>query len=226
MKRILWLGQAGIFFEWENLRVMIDPYLSDSVAEMEPKNKRRVPVPDWVFDLSPDVLIFTHCHRDHYDPESIAPFLQKGKPLTVLSPSSVWKEVRQNGGDHNYVLFDQGTAWTEQGIKMRAVPACHSDEHAIGLILDDGEKKYYVAGDTLYNEKIFPYVPEDVFTLFLPINGRGNNMNMTDALSFCERVKPELAVPMHCGLFDQIDMNAFAFKNKVVPKFFEEVILK
>ena len=87
------------------------------------------------------------------------------------------------------------------------------------------EKKYYITGDTLFNEEIFTDIPKDIFALFLPVNGVGNNMNMADAKAFCERVNPVVAVPIHCGMFDEIDMNEFDFDKKVVPKIYEEVVL-
>ena len=42
--KIRWLGQAGLLFEKDNLKIMIDPYLSDSVKKINPKNYRCVPV--------------------------------------------------------------------------------------------------------------------------------------------------------------------------------------
>ena len=70
MTRITWLGQAGLLFEFDGLTVMIDPYLSDSVKEIEPQNYRRIPVDESFFDIKPDVLVFTHNHLDHYDSET------------------------------------------------------------------------------------------------------------------------------------------------------------
>ena len=93
-------------------------------------------------------------------------------------------------------------------------------------MIDDGENKYYVTGDTLYNEEIFSDLPSDIYTVFLPVNGVGNNMNMHDAKNFCERINPKWAVPVHCGMFDSIDMNEFQFENKIIPKIYEEVKLK
>lgn len=57
--------------ELDGVRVMIDPYLSDSVAKVNPLNKRRVPVEEQFFDVRPDVLILTHDHPDHTDPETL-----------------------------------------------------------------------------------------------------------------------------------------------------------
>ena len=67
------------------------------------------------------------------------------------------------------------------------------------------------------------YTVNDIFAVFLPVNGVGNNMNMVDAKAFCERINPEYAVPLHCQLFDNLDMNEFDYKDKVVPKMYEEI---
>lgn len=224
--KITWLGQAGLMFENDNITIMIDPYLSDSVKEIEPHNFRRVPIKESLFDIKPDVMIFTHNHLDHYDPETVKHFISPQTNVLVLAPLSVWNEVRKTGGNNNYVQFDRHTSWTEKGVRFTAVKASHSDAFAIGVIIDDGERKYYITGDTLYNEEIFCDLPDDIYALFLPVNGVGNNMNMTDAKAFCERVKPKYAVPIHCGMFDIKDMNEFKYESKVIPEIYKEVIFK
>lgn len=223
--KITYLGQAGLLFEKNDFKIMIDPYFSDSVKKINPDNYRRVPVLRSFLKIKPDVLIFTHNHLDHYDPKTVEKFITNETSITVLSPSSVWGEVRKRGGKNNYVLFDRHTTWSENGIKFTAVKAEHSDSYAIGVIIDDGEKKYYITGDTLYNDEIFPDIPPDIYAVFLPVNGVGNNMNMTDAKFFCEKINPGIAVPVHCGMFDSIDMNKFEYNNKVVPKIYEEIKL-
>ncbi|MBQ5842562.1 MAG: MBL fold metallo-hydrolase [Clostridia bacterium] len=225
MHRITWLGQAGLLFEFDGLTVMIDPYLSDSVKEIEPQNYRRIPVDESFFDIKPDILVFTHNHLDHYDPETAKRFLTADSGITVLSPRSVWEKVRSFGGNNNYVCFNRHTSWTENGVTFTAVKAEHSDPAAIGVVINTGSKKYYVTGDTLYNEEIFSDLPDDIYALFLPINGVGNNMNMTDAARFVEKINPKYAVPIHIGMFDSISPNDFVCDKKVVPEIYKEIEL-
>ncbi len=221
--KIIWLGQAGLLFIKNGFKIMIDPYLSDSVEKINPASFRRQAVDESLFEIKPDVMIFTHNHLDHYDPETVCRFISADTNIVVLSPASVWQEVRKIGGNNNYIQFNRHTVWTENGIKFTAVKAEHSDITAIGVIIDDGDKKYYVTGDTLYNEEIFNDIPNDIYAVFLPVNGVGNNMNMTDARRFCERVNPKFAIPIHCGMFDDTDMNKFGYKNRAVPKIYEEI---
>lgn len=223
--KITFLGQAGLLFEADGFRVMIDPYLSNSVEKINPKNYRRVAVDERFFAIKPDLMIFTHHHLDHYDPETVAHFITEDSGMTVLAPRSVWDDVRTLGGNNNYVLFDRHTEWTQAGLRFTAVKAAHSDPTPIGVIVDDGEKKYYVTGDTLYHSEIFSDIPNGIYALFLPVNGVGNNMNMADAARFAERIGAEKVVPIHIGMFDELSAEEFDCKNRVIAKIYEEVEL-
>ena len=221
--RTTWMGQAGLLMETEGVKIMIDPYLSDSVAAVNPKNYRRVPVDNRFLEMQPDVLILTHNHLDHTDPETLKHYLDRDGGILVLAPEAAWQEVRKFGHDHNYVRFNRHTQWSLGNIRFTAVKAEHSDPHPIGVIIEAEGKVLYVTGDTLYNTDIFKDLPERIDVVFLPVNGVGNNMNMTDAKRFCERIRPGVAVPVHCGLFDQIDMNAFGYEPKTVPQIYQEI---
>ncbi len=223
--KITYLGQAGFLFETEEIKIMLDPYLSNSVEKIEPHNKRRVPVDERFFEIKPDVMVFTHDHLDHYDPETAVRFIREGAGITVLSPRSVFDKVKKTCCGNNYVLFENGTVWTENGVEFTAVKAVHSDSFAIGVIIDDGERKYYITGDTLYNESIFDFLPDDLYAVFLPVNGVGNNMNMTDAARFAKKTGAKKVVPMHIGLFDSLSADGFECENKVKIKIYEEVEL-
>lgn len=224
--KVAWLGQAGLMLETEGKTIIVDPYLSDSVEKIEPHNKRRVPVEECFLKIRPDIIILTHNHLDHTDPETLKYYLGEESEVCVLASYNAWQNVRKKFGGirNNYVMFNRKTKWTEGNLVFEAVYAEHSDDCAIGCILRAEGKKYYVTGDTLYNEKVFEDLPNNIDYVFLPVNGRGNNMNMTDAKLFCERIGAT-AIPIHCGLFDSIDLNDFAYENKVVPEFYKEIKL-
>ena len=222
--KITWLGQAGLLFDNGKVKIMVDPYLSNSVEKVDPLNYRRVPVKEEFLSVTPDVMIFTHDHLDHYDPETAPIFLErKEKRMTVLSPSSVWPKARAFKA-HNNVQFNRGTSWTEYGFRFTAVKAEHSDVHAIGVLIEelDTAKIFYVTGDTLYNEAIFADLPENIDIIFLPINGVGNNMNVTDAVRFFKDSGAKWAVPYHVGMFDELTPLIFDNENKIVLEVYKE----
>jgi len=223
--KITWLGQAGLLFETDGMKIIVDPYLSDSVEKINSKNKRRVPVDESFLKIVPDVIVLTHNHLDHTDPETLEHYLKNEKSITVLAPVSAWENVRTFGGKHNYIRFNRHSEFTIGNIRFIAVKAEHSDVHPIGVIIEAENKRYYVTGDTLYNTEIFDDITDKIDVMFVPVNGVGNNMNMTDAKRFTEKINPEIVVPMHCGLFDGLDMNDFEVQNKIVPEIYKEIKL-
>mgnify|MGYP002605309469 CR=1 FL=1 len=74
--RITWLGQAGLLIETNNVKIMVDPYLSDSVEKVNPLNCRRVRPDENFFKIRPDVIVLTHDHLDHADPETLEKYLK------------------------------------------------------------------------------------------------------------------------------------------------------
>ena len=73
--KITFLGQAGLLFEKNGFNIMIDPYFSNSVEKLNSQNYRRVGVDESFLNIKPNVMIFTHNHLDHYDPESVNHFI-------------------------------------------------------------------------------------------------------------------------------------------------------
>ena len=55
--KVIWLGQAGLLFENEKVKIMIDPYLSDSCGKVNPKSKRRVPVDEEMLKINRGFVI-------------------------------------------------------------------------------------------------------------------------------------------------------------------------
>ncbi len=222
--KITYLGQAGFLIEADAKTIIIDPYLSDSVAKVEPQNKRRQPIDERFLKVKPDIIVCTHAHGDHFDVETLKNYLTEDSGVTFLSPRSAWAKAREFKGNNNYVLFNEGTEWTDGNITIKAVKAEHSDEYAIGVILSFGGKNYYFTGDTLYNKKVISSVKDvDIYAVFLPVNGRGNNMNKADAVKFYKDIKAKYFVPVHVGMFDDIGVEDIIVKNKVVPTIYQEI---
>jgi L-ascorbate 6-phosphate lactonase len=225
--KITWIGQAGLLIETDGKVIIVDPYLSDSVEKIEPHNVRRVPVDRSLLELQPDLILCTHNHLDHTDPETLVHYLTPESRRLVLAPKSSYQNLRATyGGRHNYVLMEAGCEWTEGNVVIRAVPAVHSDPDAIGFILSAEGKNYYITGDTLYSTKVLSALPDlPLHAVFLPINGVGNNMNAVDAARFAAATKATYAVPLHFGLFDDLTGDVFQAENRVIPQFYQPICL-
>ena len=225
--KITYLGQAGLLIETNGKTIIIDPYLSDSVAKIQPKNTRRIPIDERFLKIKPDIIVVTHNHADHLDKETLCHYLTTESKTVTLAPYSAWQELRKFGGDNNnYICFNAGTSWTEEDIRFRAVKAEHSDEYAIGVILSVSGKNYYITGDTLYNEKVFDSLPDiQIDAVFLPVNGVGNNMNFADAKRFAKRIQAKKVVPVHIGTFDDLRADEWDCDNKVIPTLYRQINL-
>ena len=224
--RVTWLGQAGLTFENENVKIMVDPYLSDTLSARGESFKRRVPLKEEYFDYSPNVVLVTHEHEDHLNMESLSRIAENAKsPITFLAPESCFKKLSALGGLHNYVMLNAHSVWSEKGVTFYATHAEHSDRFAVGFIIDDGRKTYYVSGDTLYNYDVLELVEDGVDVAFLPINGRGNNMHAKDAADFAYELSAKCAVPVHYGMFDDVNPESFDFEDSLILEPYKTVEL-
>ncbi len=228
--KVTWLTQAGLLFENGNITVMVDPYLSNALAGKYPDRERKIPVDKSFLEKEPDVIIITHAHDDHLDPETLLPIIEGAKKrITFLAPENAYLALKKLGGKHNYVMLNPHSVWSERGITFYAVHAEHSHRTASGYILDDGERTFYVSGDTLYNydviDDVNELVEDGVDFAFLPINGRGNNMNAKDASDFAYEIGAKTAIPIHFGLFDSISPESFDFDRALVLTPYETVEL-
>ena len=227
--KVTWLTQAGLLFENDKIKILVDPYLSDSIGEVEPKKKRRMPVDESFFDVKPDVILITHDHRDHLDTATLDHYLKGEGSVTVLSGECAFKKLLAYGGDHNYVLLAPHSVWSQQGVTFYSVHAEHSDRTAVGFIIDDGKETFYVSGDTLYNydviDDVLDLAPDGVDFAFLPINGVGNNMNANDAADFAYEIGAKAAIPLHYGLFDDLTPDAFDFDDRIILEPYKETKL-
>jgi len=224
--KIKWIGQAGFLVEADEKLILIDPYLSDSVEKINPFNYRRQSVDKSLFDIKPDIIILTHNHLDHTDPDTLKHYISESSKVTVLASENAWQNVRSYGGiNNNYVMFNRGTHWTDKNMEFYAVKAEHSDLSAIGVVIYYKEKTYYITGDTLYNEAIFADLPKNIDIVLLPINGLGNNMNIFDAKKFVKRINAKKAVPIHWGMFDEINPHLFNVPEAVIPEIYKQIEL-
>ena len=228
--KVTWLTQAGLLFENSKIKIMIDPYLSDALGEKCPKKARRIPADESFFDVNPDVLLITHDHIDHLDELTLGKLFERAnKEILVLASESAYRKLVAMETGHNIVLLAPHSVWSEKGVTFYSVRAEHSDRNAVGFIIDDGKQTFYVSGDTLYNYEVIDDVldlaPDGVDFAFLPINGKGNNMNARDAADFAYEIGAKCAIPVHYGLVDDLTHDEFDFDDKIILEPYKEVKL-
>ena len=200
-----WLGQSGFLLKRENRFLVVDPYLSDSLTKKYAETDtphvrmtRRVVAPERLDFV--DVVLATHGHTDHLDPETLP---HVGGTLVV--PVRIAELARVRAG-RAPVTVSEGESIEVAGFTVTAVPARHPGDHCVGYVIDD---RIYHAGDT---ETIDPTV-HDVDVALVPINGKLNNLGGREAARLAHAMRARLAVPMH---YEQFEFNTAS------PDAFEE----
>ena len=231
MTSVTWLGQCGFYIDTGDLRIMTDPYLSDYLQElMGPSMRRLVPADPAYLSVTPDVMILTHDHQDHMDMPTLQKILLDAPPAIILAPGNAFGQVKANcGKQHNYVLFEEGTEWTQNGVRFKAVKAIHSDRSAIGVLISTEQETIYLTGDTLYSKRIADSVDEPVDLMLAVMNGKGNNMNAVDAARLAKDIQPKAVAPIHWGMFEDFTDDPMKFVEVMagsgiavhVPDFFK-----
>ena len=202
-----WLGGTGFVFKTPSgTQIYVDPYLSNCVSAIFGV-ERAFPPPIRAEDARPDLVIATHWHEDHLDPESI-PIIAKHSPTQFLAPPSCVSRMLGWGVPRARVTaLAQSQTHTFKDVKITAVPARHvagiagwETEDAIGLLLEFGNLRIYHSGDTEYDLRLraLAYNTQaPIHAAFLVINGAGGNMNAHEAALLAWQLRAKVIVPMH-----------------------------
>ena len=165
-----------------------------------------------------DFVLITHDHYDHFSPEDIE---KVAKPETILVvPGTMMgktKEIAAAVGDIQMVKA--GESGDIEGLAYETIPAynVNKDYHPksagwVSYILTIGEKRIYIAGDTDMNpdnEKVKCDIA------MVPIGGTFT-MDAKEAAKLINRIRPEVAIPVHYGsvVGSKADADTFAKKVK------------
>ncbi|SMC57764.1 MBL fold metallo-hydrolase [Pedobacter nyackensis] len=215
---ITWLGQAGFLIQTDKVRLVVDPYLSDSLSEKGIERLFSVPVA--ISELNPDIVCFTHDHADHFDEQTILPLIAMYPSCRFIGPTSVYEHYcRLNLNPAAFTILDCEDVHAEDTLHVHAVTAYHTDKYAIGLVIKLANRCIYISGDTLLEngllESVLKTVDCQIDVVLICINGKLGNMNAHDAVKVVGQLKPKIAIPMHYGLFADNTVDPTVFVESV-----------
>ena len=216
MLKITWLGQGGYMLCDGKTSLCIDPYLSDSVFKNSGK-ARLVEPPINPEELECDVMICTHNHLDHVDPDTIS--VMKSRETTLFLAPCDCEEKMRSLGVVNYEKFDEGCKRTVGGFELEAVFADHTSKSAIGAVVKHSGLTLLFTGDTFYNERLKEYRKFGVDVLFICINGKLGNMNADEAVKLTGEIGAKVGVPTHYGMFAVNTEDPEKYTSRVKPSF-------
>lgn len=209
-----WIGQAGFIFKTVGDVVLcVDPYLSNSIEKYGalPSPNRRT----WYnsFDVEtfrPDVVLLTHDHLDHLDPETIPVIYAFSDPI-FYGPKSCCDHLKKMKiPGENIKEIRIGQVYHIGDVTLKPVYAKHTVD-SVGYLISSAGLKFYITGDTCLDEKLYDVRNDKVDILIACVNGKYGNMNVDDAITLMKRINAKVIVPMHYGLIDcnTIDVTDF-----------------
>lgn len=216
--KIKWIGQSGYILSDGQTEICIDPYLSDSVNRVAGR-KRLILCPILPQDLKSDVIICTHNHLDHLDPDTISAMNLGGK--IFYAPSDCMEHLEKLGVQ-NKIAFDVGDRATVGSFEIEAVFADHTVP-AIGVVVRHSGKVLYFSGDTYYHKRLEELKNYKIDYMFICINGQLGNMNVDEAIKLTKVLKPKVGIPNHYGMFASNTENPDKYTSKVLNSFEMEV---
>lgn len=207
--KILPIGQSGYVISTANSKIIIDPYLSDSVNKVSGR-ARMLPIFIDPKSIRCDAVICTHNHLDHLDPETVEQIDENQFYITTAEGVEKLKAL----GRSNAKYLPEGESITVGDIKVTAVFALHSCE-AMGVIIETEGKKLYFSGDTLFDERLFTIAEYKPDVTFICINGRLGNMNVEDALTTAKKIGAKINIPAHYDMFESNSENPLLFSEHI-----------
>ena len=202
-----WLGGTGFVFKTAaGTQIYVDPYFSNCVAQIFGV-ERAFPAPISAEEARPDLLIATHWHEDHLDPEGL-PIVARHSQAQFMGPPSCVSRLLGWGVPRARVAgLACGQTQTFRDVTISAVAARHlagvpgwESDDAIGLLLDFGELRVYHSGDTEYDLRLRALAYDKqrpIDACMLVINGAGGNMNAHEAALLAWQLRARTVVPMH-----------------------------
>ncbi|WP_022835417.1 metal-dependent hydrolase [Salisaeta longa] len=217
---LTYFGHSTFQIETGGTTLLFDPFFNDN------PHTETVPA-----DLSPDVVLLSHAHFDHY--ADIEGVLAASDP-TVIGTFEVISRVGSDY-DHEKVqpLNEGGTVHFDWG-SVEAVHARHTSSFPdgsyggvpVGFVLELADQCVYYTGDTApFAEMQWIGDMYDVDLMLAPI-GDTVTMGIEGALMAADMVDPALFVPVHYNTFpfNQIDLDDFTevfdeagFDTHIIP---------
>lgn len=221
--RIWWLGQSGYLIQSQGERLLLDPYLSDSLtlkyASTDKPHVRiseRVIPPKLITGLT--AITSSHNHTDHLDADTLIPLTQVNPQARLVIPEANrgFVNERLQTADSGAAGLNAGESLQLGAFTLHAVPAAHEQletdaegrHRYLGYAIETAGRVLYHAGDTVRYPGMETWLSRWKLDLaLLPINGRlpsrrvSGNLWGREAAQLAHDVGAKRTVPCHYDLF-------------------------
>lgn len=218
-----WLGQSGFLLQWNGKRILLDPYLSDSLTKKyattdkpHTRMSEQVIKPELLKNIS--IVTSSHNHTDHLDAETLIPVLKNNPSIKFIIPEANREFVAVRvkcSKEFPTGLNDKRSVKVDEFI-FHGIPARHNeierDENGnskyMGYVVEFGKFKIYHSGDTLwFDEMVDLLKPFQVDVALLPVNGNkperkvAGNLDVKEAVELAKAINAKYVIPCHYDMF-------------------------
>lgn len=212
-----WLGQASFVLKGDGIIIYIDPYLQVSDRRLSPP-----PFPPSAV-TNADLVLLTHDHLDHVDPETLPDLAAASPTARFVAPRPIAARVAALVGDARRVIAAVADEPLTLGVRGRSVevwpvPARHEEFDLtdlgypyLGYSIRLNGVCVHHSGDTIpYEGQVERVRQHQVDVALLPINGRDvyrtragiiGNFHDREAAEFAVQIGADVVIPMHYGMF-------------------------
>jgi L-ascorbate metabolism protein UlaG (beta-lactamase superfamily) len=215
---IRFLGHAAFELSDGEKSVLIDPFLTG--------NPKAAVAAD---DLSPDAILLTHGHEDHFgDTVPIA----KRAGADVVAIVEIARELAKEGLEKVHDPNIGGTVSFDWG-SVKLVPAWHTSTTPkgtasvpAGLIVSFASKTIYHLGDTgLFSDLELIAKSAGTIDVALICIGGHYTMDRHDAVHAAKLIGAKQVIPCHYDTFPLLETDVLAFKADVESATSSEVVV-
>jgi L-ascorbate metabolism protein UlaG (beta-lactamase superfamily) len=218
-----WFGQSGFLLQWNGERMLLDPYLSDSLTEKyRSTDKPHVRMSERVIDPSLlrniSIVTSSHNHTDHLDAETLRPIFSNNPGVTFIIPEANREFVteRTKQSLDFPVGLNAGESFSKGHFTLHGIPAAHNEieldqngrHKYMGYVIQFGKWSVYHSGDTLWFDQLPGLLkPFDLDLAILPINGNdpsrrvAGNLNTSEAARLGRESGARMVIPCHYDMF-------------------------
>ena len=221
---VWWLGQSGYLIQCEGARLLVDPYLSDSLTRKYAQtDKPHVRMTERCIDPAQlagiPLVLSSHQHTDHFDEATLHALAEANPGYTLVVSAGVEAQAKQRMGNTavHWQTLDAGQSLRVHGWTLTGIAAAHNavelDDAGhckfLGFVIQRGSFTLYHSGDTLLHpdlaSSLRPFAPD---VAFVPINGNNperrvaGNLSPQEAAQLCRDIGAKLGVPHHYEMFE------------------------
>jgi L-ascorbate metabolism protein UlaG (beta-lactamase superfamily) len=198
---ISYIRASTTLLQFDNVTILTDPWFSWRMRFLPALRPPGIPAADIP---TPDIILCSHLHADHFDPPFIAAVAQ---PHTTLIGPVGMARLRPSGFRGRLLEMAPGQKQTEHSVALEATAMKHTfpgpDE--VGFRIETGPYRIFFGGDAAYSDA-FATIPQQgpIDIAILPVGGsliwgRRTVMDAADSARAARDMKARFVVPTHPG---------------------------